>query len=862
MIIHRLALSGFKLIRDPIALEFPEEGRIGIFGANESGKSTLLESVAFTLYGLKRRGTVSEQRENVVSWGKNRARLELEFSSGENRYLLQREVNVKGGHTARLWTIADGQKKGLETNLTRIQGRIEEITGMDRDSFSKLIYIRQNDLDALKEMLKAKREQLVNKVMGIEIFDEATGKVNDDSRQMKQDLTPKKAEFEHVARDKEEYEEQIAARKTLQNAKNKLEKKIAKQKQRLEEKEILVKKYDWLADRKSKTSLRTEMQGNIRKLNDRLQELKDRRTEKQGLEEALKKYEGTDEVLETLRNIKGVRTEIGQTTSRREEKEKALGEASTQAQRQRNFLKTHETTYQHLTGCLEKYSEQERQLDAQQQELQQFEEQKNLELQKHKIPEKDMDELTANLSQRKSQQLLISIPLIVMGIVLASMSLIVNIFLIAVGVPLLAVGFVFFSRYRRLERLANLSVNIQSLIGSIGQKKQKIDGLNRGLDGLRAETRFHSSTEIESKISDIISTLRSEIGLESFDALNAVLKKNEDLERPLKGETADLGATLTSLRKQLDDLSSGIEVPPDLDKGIKKYEAMSRKRATLNGKLDGVNDNIQKIEGENSQAALEGLEERLGEIDEELENLEKDKPEDVAAVKYSERSHKKAKKDLEKVRDLYGDLKQDLATTSQGLKDVEEVIGRVKPGYDRYPRLEAEIAGLEGGIRLLERVTREMKETSKELRNRVLPQARYIINQILPTLTDGRYSDLEISEDLQFKVHSNEAGGYKERDVFSGGTQDQFLIALRLAFTQSILDSRVRADYYSLLMDECISSSDEVRKQAIFEVLDLKKETFRQIFVVAHEDISNLVDHHLVLARNANNYCEVKSKSW
>ena len=74
------------------------------------------------------------------------------------------------------------------------------------------------------------------------------------------------------------------------------------------------------------------------------------------------------------------------------------------------------------------------------------------------------------------------------------------------------------------------------------------------------------------------------------------------------------------------------------------------------------------------------------------------------------------------------------------------------------------------------------------MRNKVLPHARFIINQILPTLTSDRYSDFEISEDLKFKVHSNEAGGFKEREIFSGGTQDQFLIALRLAFTQSILD--------------------------------------------------------------------------
>lgn len=165
-------------------------------------------------------------------------------------------------------------------------------------------------------------------------------------------------------------------------------------------------------------------------------------------------------------------------------------------------------------------------------------------------------------------------------------------------------------------------------------------------------------------------------------------------------------------------------------------------------------------------------------------------------------------------------------------------------------------------IKLLERTLLELSETSKELRSKVIPHARFIINQILPTITDGRYSDFEITEDLKFKVHSNEAGGYKEREIFSGGTQDQFLIALRLAFTQSILDSRVMADRYSLLMDECISSSDDVRKQGIFEVLDATKKTFSQIFVIAHEDISDFVDNHIVLARNEHGYTEIKSRSW
>ena len=103
----------------------------------------------------------------------------------------------------------------------------------------------------------------------------------------------------------------------------------------------------------------------------------------------------------------------------------------------------------------------------------------------------------------------------------------------------------------------------------------------------------------------------------------------------------------------------------------------------------------------------------------------------------------------------------------------------------------------------------------------MLPRAEMEINQMLPLITNNRYSNFEISEDLKFTVYVKGANGFKQRDLFSGGTQDQFLIALRLAFTKSILDSRIRADEYAFFMDEPISSSDQKRKAGIFELLDV-----------------------------------------
>lgn len=96
-------------------------------------------------------------------------------------------------------------------------------------------------------------------------------------------------------------------------------------------------------------------------------------------------------------------------------------------------------------------------------------------------------------------------------------------------------------------------------------------------------------------------------------------------------------------------------------------------------------------------------------------------------------------------------------------------------------------------------------------------------------------------------VYNPKTKDKKPRELFSGRTQDQFLIALRLAFTESIVSSRISSLNFSLLMDECFSSSDERRKKQIFQILRSSNVTFKQIFIVSHENISKYVDHYLHL---------------
>ncbi|MCG3257021.1 MAG: hypothetical protein KAU62_13065, partial [Candidatus Heimdallarchaeota archaeon] len=179
-----------------------------------------------------------------------------------------------------------------------------------------------------------------------------------------------------------------------------------------------------------------------------------------------------------------------------------------------------------------------------------------------------------------------------------------------------------------------------------------------------------------------------------------------------------------------------------------------------------------------------------------------------------------------------------------------------------YKKVKEKKEGLEVELIVLNQLEIDLKETSSLLRSRVLPAARAKISNILPIITNQRYTLLNISDDLKFSVSNPLTGEENPRELFSGGTQDQFLISLRLAFTESIIDSRTTTDEFSLFMDECISSSDIVRREQIFNVLRASKNVFKQIFVVAHEDISNNVDYYLQLGADSNSHTVVLNKNW
>ncbi len=106
---------------------------------------------------------------------------------------------------------------------------------------------------------------------------------------------------------------------------------------------------------------------------------------------------------------------------------------------------------------------------------------------------------------------------------------------------------------------------------------------------------------------------------------------------------------------------------------------------------------------------------------------------------------------------------------------------------------------------------------------------------ILPVITSGRYKAVQLDDDYTVKVFDPEAGEFKPKEVFSGGTEDQVLLAMRLAFALALIPQAKGKSPEFLFLDEPLGSSDRLRRDGILALLKGElAQNFKQIFLVSH----------------------------
>ncbi len=209
----------------------------------------------------------------------------------------------------------------------------------------------------------------------------------------------------------------------------------------------------------------------------------------------------------------------------------------------------------------------------------------------------------------------------------------------------------------------------------------------------------------------------------------------------------------------------------------------------------------------------------------------------------------------------------DEATLRQAYR---ELVGRVRSLSDRQSQIEREL-GLQGHaldrIECQQKWEQKMREAMarekgveiasiarRRIVQKILPATMDYMRQILPTLTRDRYHDAQLDpETYKIQVWDervSNGGAFKEKNIFSGGTKDQFSLALRLAFALATLPSERGSAPSFIFLDEPLGSFDDERAEALIYLLTEGEiaRAFDQIFLISHVHVNErLFTHRLVL---------------
>ena len=153
-----LALRGIRCRNfkcfDELDLSFPEKGTVLVEGANDAGKSSLVDAVRFGLTGLTPSTLATE---DLVRHGEREAAVTIELAGASGGCVIERSVSNDGTVQARLVVDVSSEISVLDDEA-RISVELTRLTGLDVHELSRTFFIeasRSPDLEAPPEELSA-----------------------------------------------------------------------------------------------------------------------------------------------------------------------------------------------------------------------------------------------------------------------------------------------------------------------------------------------------------------------------------------------------------------------------------------------------------------------------------------------------------------------------------------------------------------------------------------------------------------------------------------------------------------------------------------------------------------------------------
>ncbi|MEJ2575220.1 MAG: AAA family ATPase, partial [Gammaproteobacteria bacterium] len=124
-------------------VDLPSRGLIAISGPNESGKSSIGETLCFGLFG-RTFSLGPEQLGKIVRWGANDCSVSVTFEIDGQAYELSRFLDRDGHHSARLSRL--GEAEPMVRGVAAVGEKLSELLGYEFEEFVESFYLAQREI--------------------------------------------------------------------------------------------------------------------------------------------------------------------------------------------------------------------------------------------------------------------------------------------------------------------------------------------------------------------------------------------------------------------------------------------------------------------------------------------------------------------------------------------------------------------------------------------------------------------------------------------------------------------------------------------------------------------------------------------
>ena len=776
MQLHRLHLVNFRQHADTELAFGP--GITTIIGPNGSGKTTILEAIAWALYGVQAvRGDKDSIRRRRAE-GRASVTVELDFGLGGHEYRLTRTLSTA--------TLAqDGQI--VANSLKAVTEKLERTLGMTHDEFFNTYFTSQKELAVMAALGKTERAAFLSQVLGYERLRLAQERVREARNGLAAELKALETALPDpaaLAAGRRAAEDRLATTRRAAQAAEAVRRAAQEARAREEP-----RWNDWMARRERTLSLDGERRMAEQGVEVRRQEFQ--RLDKE-LADALKAREQLKHLEVELAPAACLKEELAELELLQREEAARRADQAQLAELARNTRALEERLAE-LAGAgaaLERAEGEARALE----ERWQTAEQAAGEQQAAWVREKEYattrrTELLKQYDEVKEQRDKIAHlgpegecptcrrPL---G-----------------GEHAAVLGLL----DRQLQAIVEDGKYFRQRLDQLVEPPAAVVAVERERDALREESRRASERAGE-------------------------LRAQTEERARAEGELETAKGRRAALERQLESRRGGYDgARHDVVRGeLLKLEPVAFERAVLE-------ERAQRAE------ALVGEAERAEQALSQAERRVRDLAAAVKAEGFSEEAYRLAKERNDRavgaLREAELALVEARGELTRAEGDVREIVRREA---ERAAQ-ERHIAVLKIRHRLHNELDRAFSDFRAELNAATRPEIGELASSFLADLTDGRYEELELNEAYEVIVMEDGV----PQPVISGGESDLANLVLRLAISQMIAE-RAGQPLSLLIMDEIFGSLDTRRREDVVRLLQRLADRFPQVILVTHVELEGRVD--------------------